>query len=262
MTRMTVIWIAAAVMSAAFVVEAIVSRVRHLDYDFREMRTNLMIGAGFLVCAIGWSALTAGAYAGAWALTPLRFDMTSGWSWLVLFLARELCFYWSHRASHEVGWMWASHHVHHSSTRLTLGTAMRNSWVGGAVDWIFMLPLAFAGFDPLSITTMHMASSAWNFCAHCGSLPRLGLLDVVFVTPTNHRVHHGTRPDEPFHNYGAVLTVWDRMFGTFRPEPEGPLVFGVVPPPERPYDPVYLELAPWRTYLRGRFQRRRRAAAE
>jgi sterol desaturase/sphingolipid hydroxylase (fatty acid hydroxylase superfamily) len=262
MSRELVIIVSAAVMAAAFVLEVALHWWRRLDYDYREMRTNLAIGAGFLVCGGGWALLTAGAYHAAWAVTPLRFDMTSGWSWLALFVARDFLFYGSHRASHVLPWMWASHHVHHSSGRLNLGTAMRNSWLGGAVDWIFMLPLAFAGFDPLSITTMHMATSAWNFCAHAGTVPRLGPIDVVFVTPRNHRVHHGTRPDEPFCNYGAVLTVWDRLFGTFRPAPRGPLVFGTVPPPERPYDAVYLELAPWRDYLRGLWRRARDRAGE
>lgn len=237
-------------MALAFVIE-LAADWRRRDCDGKEVCTNLAIGAGFLAAGLGWSFLTAGAFYAVWSVTPLRFDMTSGWSWLVLFLVRDFLFYWSHRASHTFGFMWASHHVHHSTPRLNFGTAMRNSWIGGGVDWLFWMPLAAIGFDPLSITTMHMVASAHNFLAHCGHVPRLGFIDVVFVTPRNHRVHHSVELDEQQCNFGAVLTVWDRLFGTFRPVARGPLVFGVEPMPARRYDPVALELGPWASYLRG-----------
>lgn len=251
MTRELVIIVAAAVMAIAFVAELIVDRVRRHNWDAREVRTNLAIGAGFMVCTAGWSLITTAPYGAVWSTTPLRFDMSSAWSWVALFFARDFIFYWSHRASHQVPLLWASHHVHHSSARLNLGTAMRNSWVGGGIDWVFMLPLAALGFDPFSITTMHWAASGYNFVAHCGHVPRLGIIDAIMVTPANHRVHHIDRLDEASCNYGAVLTVWDRLFGTFRRTARGPLTFGVDPPPARPYDPFYLELAPWAAYLRG-----------
>lgn len=258
MTREHVIVVAAAVMALAFVGEQLVARLGRRARDDRETVTNLAIGAGFLVCGAGWGLLTTPVYELVWTHTPLRFDLASPWTWVFLFFVRDALFYWSHRASHELPWMWASHHVHHSSPRLGFGTAMRNSWLGGAIDWLFMLPLAALGFDPLSIITIHMVASAYNFLAHSADVPRLGVLDRVLVTPANHRIHHSVRAEESRCNFGAVLTVWDRLFGTFRPVPIAPLVIGVEPAPARPYDPVYLELAPWADYLRGLRARLRR----
>ena len=253
MTREMLPLIASCFMVVFFVIEIIYSRVKRDDrYDIKDAATNCVIGLGYLFFNGLWGALTAVIFLAAWLLTPLKFDMSSPWSWVLLVIAHDLLFYWSHRASHTIGIMWAAHTVHHSSAKLNLSIGFRNSWVGGAIDWVFILPLAFMGFDPLSIAMVQVSTTIWDYFAHAAYIPRLGPLEWVFNTPANHAVHHSADPKDYNSNFGAILIVWDRMFGTFRSQTQ-PLDWGMEEQPARPYNPVYLELSPFaRLFRRNR----------
>ncbi len=160
------------------------------------------------------------------------FDLppASVWTIALLFVAQDFAYYWFHRAHHRVRWMWASHVVHHSSERLNLSTAFRQSLtypISGM--WLFWLPLAWIGFDPTHIVAVVAINLGFQFFVHTQAVGRLGWLEQVFNTPSHHRVHHARNRRYIDRNYAGVLIVWDKLFGTFEPErDDDPCEYGIV----------------------------------
>jgi sterol desaturase/sphingolipid hydroxylase (fatty acid hydroxylase superfamily) len=179
------------------------------------------------------------------------FDQTSPLALLGLFLGGEFLYYWQHRASHRVRWMWATHSVHHSSTRLNLTAAIRLGWTGNiSGNFLFFLPLAWIGFNPLAIVAMLGANLLYQFFVHTELAPRLGPLEWVLNTPAHHRVHHASNEACLDKNYGGVLIVFDRLFGTFAMAPaDQPLTYGLVGgTPMR--NPIRIALGEWAAMFR------------
>ena len=153
-------------------------------------------------------------------LTPLRLSPHDWWTWVVLFLADDFVYYWYHRAHHEVRLLWASHVVHHSSQRYNLSTALRQTWTPFTVI-PFYVPLAAIGIPPWMIFLEQSVSLIYQFWIHTeriGKLPRW--FEFVWNTPSHHRVHHGSNPAYLDRNYGGILIIRDRLFGSFEPEGE------------------------------------------
>jgi len=244
--------LAAVLMFGSFLVELVMSRMVFHDrhHDLADTRNNLIIGAGYLVSRAFLSLLTAGVLVAVWKLSPWRWSMSSPWHWLVLLLAEDFLYYWSHRASHAFRMMWVSHVVHHNSPKLNLGTAMRNSWVGGYLDWVFFLPLVALGFHPLAIAVVEAGATAWDFLTHTPYFPKSRWLDWIFNSPSNHRVHHATNREYVNKNFGGALIVWDRLFGTYAAE-GAPPVYGTSPMPTKPNNPFHLEFYLWWELLKG-----------
>ena len=171
-------------------------------------------------------AFIAGLYTTAHALTPLRIPTTWGTAALALLLV-DFCYYWDHRAGHRVRGYWAiSHSVHHSSWQYDQTTAFRVSFVDGFLSPWFYLPVVLIGFDPLLVGACFGLILAYQQWLHTDTIGRLGWLDAIFNTPSNHRAHHAIQPQYIDRNYGAVLMVWDHLFGTYVREQETP-VYGL-----------------------------------
>lgn len=148
--------------------------------------------------------------------------------WLGALLAYDFCYYWVHRFGHEVNLVWASHQVHHSSEYFNLSTALRQTATGSLLKWPFYLGLAVVGVPPLVFATVAFIDLLYQVWVHTEQIGRLGWLDRVFVTPSNHRVHHGQNDYCIDRNYGGILVIWDRLFGTFAEERHSePVVYGV-----------------------------------
>lgn len=167
----------------------------------------------------------------AWFYGHRLFDFpTSVWSVAALIVAQDFFYYWFHRASHRIRWMWASHVTHHSSERLNLSTAFRQSItypISGM--WLFWLPLAVLGFAPEHIIAAVAISLGFQFFVHTQAVGKLGWLEYVFNTPSHHRVHHARNSRYIDRNYAGVLIIWDRMFDTFVEEDASdPCEFGIV----------------------------------
>ena len=171
-------------------------------------------------------AFIAGLYAAAHALTPLHIPTTWGTAALALLLV-DFLYYWDHRAAHRVRAYWAiAHSVHHSSWQYDQTTALRISFVDGFTSPWFYLPAVLLGFDPLLVGACLGLILAYQQWLHTETVGRLGWLDAVFNTPSNHRAHHAVQPQYIDRNYGAVLIVWDRLFGSWVREEEPP-VYGL-----------------------------------
>jgi sterol desaturase/sphingolipid hydroxylase (fatty acid hydroxylase superfamily) len=190
-----------------------------VGYEIRDTRTSLSMGGGNVLIHFGYAALAALAYTALYEISPWRIE-PSVLAWVALFFCDDFAYYWFHRISHEVRVFWGSHVVHHSSEHYNLSTALRQTWVPFTY-FPFWAPLALIGFPPWMIVTQQAISLIYQFWIHTEKirvLPRP--IELIFNTPSHHRVHHGANAQYLDRNYGGILIVWDRMFGTFEPEGE------------------------------------------
>ena len=179
------------------------------------------------------------------------FQLPDGWlSFLLLFVGQDFLYYWFHRVSHRVRWLWAAHSVHHSSTRMNFSTAFRQSLMYPLAGmWAFWLPLAWIGFPPEQVVAAVLLNLAFQFFVHTQAVPKLGWLEYVFNTPSIHRSHHAKNPRYIDHNYAGVLVVWDRLFGTYVEELDSePCDYGTVKPVNS-FNPLWVSVVEWRDML-------------
>lgn len=150
--------------------------------------------------------------------------------WLFAIVAYDFSYYWFHRVSHEVNLFWAAHVVHHQSEDYNLGTALRQSG-SGLVGFIFYLPWLYVGIPAEILFASGAINLVYQFWVHTEHVPKLGPVEYVFVTASNHRVHHAQNEVYIDRNYGGIFIIWDRLFGTFQEElPEQPCVYGIRKP--------------------------------
>lgn len=154
-----------------------------------------------------------------WA--PFQIPSNLG-TWLIGLVIFDFIAYWFHRLSHEINIFWAAHIVHHQSEELNFTTVFRVSFFAVMFRSLFFIWMPFAGFDAFSILTFGVFLAGYQFLTHSRMIGKLGILEKFMTTPSHHRVHHGRNAQYMDHNYGHVLIIWDKMFGTFVPEEEEP----------------------------------------
>lgn len=235
------------VFAVLVALEVLWFRQRRRDYPWRDSLASVGVWLGRFVVGLGGTIVVAALYLAAWALTPLRVPLDNVWSWALLFVGLEFFYYWFHRCSHEIRWMWATHNVHHSAERLHLVAAYRLGWTSViSGSWLFYLPLVALGFHPAAVLLMLSINLAYQFWLHTdaiGKLPRW--FEYAFNTPSHHRVHHAVNPAYLDRNYGGVVILFDRWFGTFSEERAAdPCRYGLVDPnPSR--NPFVIALREW-----------------
>lgn len=197
--------------------------VRHeAAHDLKETAASVGVAAGDIVSRVLTGSLAAVPMFFLYEHRLFDIPMSGTASWIALFLGVELCYYWFHRAAHRVRWLWATHAVHHSATRFNLSAAIRLGWtstISGA--FVFFLPLALIGFHPVAIAAVMGLGLLYQFFLHTAFPVSLGLLEWVLNTPAHHRVHHACNDPCLDKNYGNVLIVFDRLFGTCAAPPVG-----------------------------------------
>lgn len=173
--------------------------------------------------------LTLGIYTAVYEHAALwKLPVASPWVWIGALVAYDFCYYWLHRLGHTVQILWAAHVVHHSSEDYNLGTALRQTGSGFLLGWVFYLPMALLGVPPLVAAVVGLIDLLYQFWVHTRLVGSLGWFDRVFCSPSNHRVHHGQNDWCIDRNYGGILVLWDRLFGSFADERPGePIVYGV-----------------------------------
>ena len=177
------------------------------------------------------------------------------YGWLLALLFYDFCYYWLHRAGHEVAIFWAAHVVHHQSQDYNLSTALRQTSSGALFGWVFYLPMALAGVPPLVFAVVALVDLLYQFWVHTEHVPKLGWFDRWFCSPSNHRVHHAVNDRYIDRNYGGVLIVWDRLFGSFQEEDER-CVYGTRTPLES-WDPLWSNLEVYWTLARDSWHAQR-----
>lgn len=175
----------------------------------------------------------------------------SGWLyWLALFLVEDIAYYTLHYVDHHCRLFWAVHVTHHSSEEFNLSTGFRSSVFQPLYRTIYFAPIALLGFEPLDILFMYAATQIYGSMIHTERIGKLGWLEYVLVTPSHHRVHHGSNPRYLDKNMGMCLIFWDKLFGTFEPEAaEDPPRYGLTRPiPDR--GPVNIVFHEWKDIIR------------
>jgi len=169
------------------------------------------------------------------------------WIWIALFIAVDFFYYWFHRMSHQINALWAAHIVHHQSEEYNLTVALRQSWFQGWFSWVFYLPLAFVGFDPIMFLTLSAFNTLYQFWIHTRTIKNMGFLEHIINTPSHHRVHHGSNPKYIDKNHAGSLIIWDKMFGTFQKEEEE--VYYGITKPLASWNPVWANVHYWAELL-------------
>jgi sterol desaturase/sphingolipid hydroxylase (fatty acid hydroxylase superfamily) len=176
-----------------------------------------------------------------------QLDSSSAWTWLACMVGTDFCYYWFHRAHHEVRLLWAAHVNHHSSERYNLSTALRQSWTTPFTSLLFYWPLPLLGFSAPMVLTSIALNTLYQFWIHTELVGRLGPLEWIINTPSHHRVHHGANVEYLDRNHAGILIIWDRLFGTFEPE-RAPVRYGLTKNIGT-YNPMRIASHEWRAMV-------------
>ena len=215
-------------------------RKRRNTYRLNDAVNSISLGMLSQVTAVLTRLFRIGIYTAVFTHVALWRDdafWKSPVGWLLALVFYDFCYYWLHRAGHEVAVFWAAHVVHHQSQDYNLSTALRQTSSGALLGWLFYVPMAVAGVPPLVFGIVALVDLLYQFWVHTEHVGKLGWFDRWFCSPSNHRVHHAVNDEYLDRNYGGVLIVWDRMFGSFREE-AGPCVYGTRAPLES-WDPLW-----------------------
>lgn len=242
--------IAALLGAALMVVEHGVARARGLDaYRFDDTVNNLSNFLGELVLtAVLYLNVFYGYHLLETRVGLFSLPEASVFTWVVSFLALDLVYYAGHRACHRVGALWALHTVHHQSNEYNLAVGMRGPMLSALQIAPFMIPLALCGVPTAVLFPLYAAHTVWKLLVHTRVIGKLGVIEHVFVTPSQHRVHHAHDPEYLDKNFGGVLNLWDRVFGTFVVEERAPNIGPAIRLAN--LDPIHNNVEPWRHLAR------------
>lgn len=239
-----IIVLATPVFLALIALEWVVGLARRRN-TYRLHDAMASIGLGMLSQVVGLftKLLMIGIYTMLFdRLALVKLPTDAPWVWLAGLLLYDFLYYWKHRFGHTVALMWAAHVVHHQSEDYNLSTALRQTSTDWVAGWLFYLPMALLGFPPLVFGVVALIDLLYQYWVHTQQIGRLGWFDRVFCSPSNHRVHHAVNDPYVDKNYGGILILWDRLFGTFRDERDDePCVYGTRSP-LRSWNPLWANL--------------------
>jgi sterol desaturase/sphingolipid hydroxylase (fatty acid hydroxylase superfamily) len=243
-TSAQVIVLATPVFLALIALEWWIGRRRGRDtYRLNDALSSIGLGIGSQIVGVFGGALMLAIYVLAHRhLALFELSASDWWVWVAGLVLYDLCYYWHHRLGHTVALFWAAHVVHHQSEDYNLSTALRqpgSGWIGG---WLFYLPMAVLGFPPLVYAIVALVDLLYQYWVHTQQIGKLGWFDRWFCAPSNHRVHHAVNDRYLDRNYGGILLVWDRLFGSYEPEHDDePCVYGTRSP-LRSWNPLWANL--------------------
>ena len=210
-----------------FVVTMLIERKLIASGDYKgywakDSVTNLSMGVGNLFVMLGAKTMVLMIFLELYSFRFFTLSPRAWWFFPLLIVVDDFFYYWFHRMSHEIRFFWAAHVNHHSSTSYNLSTALRQSWTGPMITWVFWIPMPLLGFPPLMIFLAQAMSLLYQYWIHTEYIENMGPFETVFNTPSHHRVHHGTNAQYLDRNHGGILIIWDRIFGTFQQEEKRP----------------------------------------
>ena len=211
---------------ALVIVEIGIDLISCSKRDYKDTGANIAIAIvyTFTSAIFGYVVALAGLqFFGQFALFDLP---TNIWTLMLTVIITDFLYYWEHRTEHQIRFFWAYHNVHHSSTDYNYTVASRLSWLESCFLWIFYIPVALLGFNPLLIFLGVQINAAYQTWIHTQKIGKLSWLEKIINTPALHRVHHGSNPRYIDRNFSGILIIWDRLFGTYQPEQEKP-VYGL-----------------------------------
>ncbi len=227
-------------------------------YHAGDAVNSLSLGVISQIVAVFSKLLTLGIY--AWCaerLALFALPADAWWVWVSGLLLYDFLYYWLHRAGHEVNLLWAAHVVHHQSEDYNLSTALRQTGSGVLLGWLVYLPMALLGYPLEVFAVVALIDLLYQFWVHTELVGRLGWFDRVFCSPSNHRAHHAVNDRYLDRNYGGILILWDRLFGTFVEEDDtDPPVYGTRAP-LRSWNPLWANAEVYWSTLKDAWHARR-----
>ncbi|TGK98008.1 sterol desaturase family protein [Leptospira levettii] len=187
-----------------------------LGYHFFPLTSPFQFSPSFVV---NWHAL------GAWTFSVVLADFI---------------YYWFHRHCHEINLFWATHVTHHSTQEMNLSVAFRGNGLQRIFEYMYFLVMALLGIPWAMFLLSHRILKVYQFVVHTRFIGKLGFLEEFMVTPSNHRVHHGTQRKYLDRNHGGIFIIWDRMFGSFEWETDEP-IYGLTKPVNS-FNPITVNL--------------------
>jgi sterol desaturase/sphingolipid hydroxylase (fatty acid hydroxylase superfamily) len=234
--------LATPVFFALIALEYFVGRVRgRSNYRLNDAVNSLSLGVMSQVVGLFTRALTIGIYAAVYSAVAIQqLPADRWWVWVLGIVSYDFCYYWFHRIGHESAIFWASHVVHHQSQEYNLTTALRQTSSSALLGWVFYLPMAIVGIPPGVFAVTAIVNLLYQYWIHTEQVGKLGWFDRWFSSPSNHRVHHAVNDQYIDRNYGGILMIWDRLFGSFVEETER-CVYGTRAPLDS-WDPLWANL--------------------
>ena len=229
MTELTIYSYAVPLIALLIVSEAIYSNLRGLKlYKLNDTLGSYGLLTGNVIISLftKGSFLLFNIYLYQFRLFTINDLMHIFFVIVLTFASIDFIYYWFHRFSHRIKFLWAMHMNHHSSEEMNFVVSLRQAWFAPFAKVIFFMPLPLIGFDPLITVTCGVAATFWGVIGHTQWINKLGPLEYFFVTPSHHRVHHGSNDQYIDKNFGNLLIIWDKFFGTFEPEREK-VVYGI-----------------------------------
>ncbi|MBM3549110.1 MAG: sterol desaturase family protein [Alphaproteobacteria bacterium] len=246
MALLRILYFVPAVIVLATIEGVVLDRLLKRDYDWKAYFVSLFdVTARELIYLLPLSLATP-LFIWAWDNRIATVPLDSFAAFFALFIGMEFFYYWFHRCSHRMRWFWATHAVHHSPNQLNLSAAYRFGWTGRLTGTLlFYVPMVWLGFPIIVVVTALGLNLLYQFWLHVTWIPKLGWLEYVINTPSHHRVHHAANREYIDANYGGVLIIFDRIFGTFVAERDDvPCRYGLVTP-LKSYNPIFVALHEW-----------------
>lgn len=214
------------VMIVAMVLEALISVIgNYYWYETKDTAVNITLSSLNFFLDMGFKVVTF--FVLSWFHQFAIYEWKNVfWCWFTLIVLEDFCYYLLHCVDHNVRIFWAVHVNHHSSQKMNFSVAIRSSVLQPLYRFVFFIPLALLGFTAWQIIIAYLFTNFWGYFIHTEAIGKLGVLDKVFATPSNHRVHHGSNPHYLDRNMGMFLIIWDRIFGTYQHEDEK-VVYGL-----------------------------------
>ena len=194
-------------------------------YNVKETFSNLTVFAGFQFSKYLFAGYQLAVLGWFTSIAPFSLPR-NGWVFALTFITADFIYYWFHRVSHSWKPLWAFHLIHHSAMHMNLTAAYRLNWFSALISPLFFIPAALLGMPAEYIVISYALNLAYQFFLHTEIIGKLGSIEKVMDTPSSHRVHHGSNPVYTDKNFGGVLIIWDRIFGTYQPETEK-VVYGL-----------------------------------
>ena len=261
MSPSQIIVLATPVFLVLIAVEYAVGRARgHNTYRFNDAVNSIGLGMLSQVSAVFTRLLRIGIYTAVFSTVTLVPDnrfWTTPVGWLLALVFYDFCYYWLHRAGHRSAVFWAAHVVHHQSQDYNLSTALRQTSSGALFGWVFYLPMALVGVPPLVFGVVALVDLLYQYWIHTQQIGKLGWFDRVFASPSNHRVHHAVNDRYLDKNYGGILILWDRLFGSYATEDDDERCVYGTRSPLNSWDPLWANAEVYSVLLQDSWHTRR-----
>ena len=235
------------------IIEIIVNaREKANAYETKDAITSITMGLGNVLLGLISKALVFATLIIIYDNFKLFTIPFVWWGWILLLVIEDFTYYWFHRISHESRFFWASHVVHHSSQKYNLSTALRQTWTGSFLSFVFWLWLPLLGFHPVMILAQMSISLIYQYWIHTELIKKMpSWFEAIFNSPSHHRVHHATNPQYLDRNHAGIFIIWDKWFGSYEPEVEKP-IYGLTKNIGS-FNPLYVAFHEWLAMFRDAF---------